>query len=900
MRPSRKSVLLALAFSAPLTAAAQVTTARVEGRVLDESGAPIAGATVTATHTATGLRRVVTSDEAGSYRILSLPVGPYEVSVAQTGFATETRSGVTLRVGQEASLDFRLKVATLEETVTVQADVPIVETTKSALGAIITTQQIDELAVADRNFENLAYLVPGVLNTSGDAESSETGIGSAGALGTGNTFLVDGVSNDADALSESRGTFSLDAIAEYQVLTSQYPAEFGQASGAIINVLTRSGTNELRGRVFGYYRADELSANDPFVQADPDTGEKQQAPFSQKIFGGYLGGPLKKDKTFFFLSYDHTFRDDTAVVSVDPQTLQALGVNSETSVPHPTRRPLLLAKLDHRLNPDQTLTLRYRLDHRKEENFLVGSFAAGGVATQETGATVKRVNQDVALLHNWAISPGMLNEARFQYAWQANEVGVENNCPGCPFILRPGILTGKASSFPQDFTEKRFQFTNALTFNVNGGHSFKAGVDYSRLKLDGYVEQNFDGVFIFQTAAPFDAGDPATYPFIYQVSEGDPNFDIDNDILALYVQDQWRVTPNFTLNLGLRWDYENSEATKDNKGNVGPRLHFAWDPWKDGRTSLRGGYGRYYDQVFLNVILFSKLLDGSLQTTTLLFPGYPDPFVGGAGIPLPNPPPVIYRFQDGLKTPYSDTGSLGFQREIAPDVAVSVDGVYARGRNQLALIDVNYAGPGLPPVDPDFTQINEIQGEGRSTYKALQLGLVKRFSRRHSFGLAYTLSDTKRDADGHQFRPQDPRDLAAEYGPSDIDARHTFAGNVNWDAVWGIKLGLSGRYLSALPYNVTTGMDDNGDLNVNDRPAGVSRNSERGESAWTIDLRLAKAIALGKKASLELIAEAFNLLNHPSRGFFDGNKLSDSFGQPTAVASSFPPRQIQLGARLEF
>jgi hypothetical protein len=176
---------------------------------------------------------------------------------------------------------------------------------------------------------------------------------------------------------------------------------------------------------------------------------------------------------------------------------------------------------------------------------------------------------------------------------------------------------------------------------------------------------------------------------------------------------------------------------------------------------------------------------------------------------------------------------------------------------------------------------------------------VKRFSHRYSFGVAYTLSHTKRDTDGHQFRPQDPRDLAAEYGPSDIDARHTVAGNANWDAFWGIKLGLSGRYRSAQPYNVTTGTDDNGDLSVNDRPAGVSRNSARGDSAWTIDMRLAKAIGLGK-ARLEIIAEAFNLLNHPSRASFVGNRQSPSFGQPTAVAISFPPRQIQLGARLEF
>jgi hypothetical protein len=891
MRSSRKSVLLALVFSAPLTAGAQVTTARVEGRVLDASGAAIQAATVTALHGGTRASRSVETDSSGWYRIAGLPVGSYEVTASRTGFASQVRSGVTLRIGQEATLDFSLKVAAVAETLTVQGEAPIIETTKSVLGGTITNKQIDELPVAQRDFVNLAYLVPGIIN-SVNSENSEVTIGSSGANGTGNTFLIDGVSNDQDALSSTRGFFSLDAIAEYQVLTNQYAAEFGQASGAIVNVLTRSGDNDFRGRAFGYYRADELSANNPFVQPDPVTGETEKAPFSQTIFGGFFSGPLKKDKTFFFVSYDHTIRDDTAVVAVDEQILRALGQDTDTSVPHPVRRPLFLAKIDHRLTPNQTLTGRYRLDHRSEENFIVG-----GTITREVGANPTLVNQDFALSHTWVISPGALNEARFQFARSDNDV-TDVNCPGCPFIQRPSVITGKNPGWPQTFVEDRFQLIDAFSF-THGNHSFKTGVDFSNITLDGVVPQNFDGVFVFTTDAPFDAANPATYPLIWQGSEGDPNFDISNNILALFFQDQWRVTPHLTLNLGLRWDYEDHVATKDDKDNFGPRIHFAWDPTKDGRTAVRGGYGRYYDQVFLNVVLFSVLLDGSIQTTTLFRPGYPDPFVGGLGIPLPVPPPSIFRYQQDLKTPYSDIFSLGFQREIAKDLAVSVDGVYSRGRNLLALIDVNYAGPGVPRHDPNFTQINEIQSAGRMSYKALQLGVMKRFSNRYSFSLAYTLSDNKRDTDGHQFRPQDPRDLAAEYGPTDNDARHTFAGSVNYDAPWQIKLGLSGRYGSALPYNVETGTDDNMDLSVNDRPAGVSRNSERGASVWTIDARLAKAITLGR-VKLELIAEAFNLFNHPSHGSFEENMQSENFGEPTEVVAGFEPRQIQVGVRIEF
>ena len=580
------------------------------------------------------------------------------------------------------------------------------------------------------------------------------------------------------------------------MLTNQYAAEFGQASGAIINVLTRSGDNDFRGRAFGYYRADALSANSPFVRPDPATGEKEKAPFSQKIFGGFLAGPLKKDKTFFFVSYDHTLRDDTLVVTVNPAILRALGQETDTTVPHPVRRPLFLAKIDHHLTPRQRLTARYRLDQRSEDNFIVG-----GTHTRETGVNPKLVNQDLALSHTWVIAPGTLNEARFQFARSDNDL-TDVACPGCPLILRPSVLTGKDLGLPQSYVEDRFQFVDALSFTV-GKHALKAGVDFSAITVDGSVPQNFDGMFVFTTDAPFDAAIPATYPEVWEGSTGSPNFEISNNIFALFVQDQWRLTPHVTLNLGLRWDYEDHGASKDDKGNFGPRLHFAWDATKDGRTAVRGGYGRYHDQVFLNVVLFSVLLDGSIRTTTLFMPGYPDPFVGGAGIRLPVPPPSIARYQQDMDTPYSDIFSVGLQREIVKDLAVSVDGVYSRGRSLLALIDVNYAGKGVPRTNPGFTQIDEIQSAGRMSYKALQLGVQKRFSNRYSFTLAYTLSENLRDTDGHQFRPQDPRDLAAEYAPTRNDARHTFGGSANYDAPWGIKVGLSG--VTAPPSRTTSG-----------------------------------------------------------------------------------------------
>jgi outer membrane receptor for ferrienterochelin and colicin len=882
---------VAVALLWPLTAAAQVTTATVQGRVVDESNAPVPGATITARNTDTGASRTATTDAGGGFRIAALPVGSYEVTAALAGFATKVRSGLTLTVGQEANLEFSMKMAPVAETVTVVGDAPVVETTKTTLGKTITTKQLDELPVSGRNFTNLAFLSPGILV---NASTGGTTIAAGGATGRNNAFVIDGLTNDEVAVSATRGETSLDAIREFQVLSNQFSAEFGQASGAVINVLTRSGTNDFEGRVFTYYRADPLAANDPFATRNPTTGEVPKAKFTQKVFGGFLGGPVQKDRTFFFLSYDHTVRDETGVVSVADNVLRAFNQSTDKNIPQPTRNPRFLAKLDHRLSPDQTLSFRARYDHQTQANVGVG-----GVNTIERGYDFTRTDQDYALSHTWVISPRALNEFRGQYAHRFLDFNVDNYCAHCPTINRPSINLGKANNLPQGRTEKRFQFVDTLSFNVlnrGGDHYFKAGADVSLVDLPFFFHNNLDGTFTFATDAPFNAADRSTYPTTYTRNTGDPTLDLKDNIYSLFVQDQWRLTPYLTFNLGARYDFEDSLSTSQDKDNVSPRFHFAWDPLKDGKTSIRGGWGRYIDQVFLNIPI-NAAQGTSFVGITITNPGYPDPFVGGT-LRAP-PPPSTVVFAPDLNTPYSDSFSLGFQRELFRDVALSVDAVYTHGKAQLLSIDTNYTINGIARPDPNFGRKIMTQSIGESKYKALQVGLDKRFSRRYSFGLAYTLSETKRNVEDFNFTAVDHRNIDAEWGYGTNDARHTLGGSLNVDAPWGVKLGLGGRYRSALPYNITTGLDNNQDTFVNDRPAGVARNSARGSAVWTIDTRLAKAFRFGRR-SLETIVEAFNVLNHPSLGTYIGNQRSAQFGKPTATVANFAPRQIQLGLRLNF
>ncbi len=894
MRRSTRTLALATLLLVPVVGFAQTIGGSVTGRVLAEGGSPLAGASVAARNVNTSVTRTAKADASGVYWLPELSAGIYDFTVGLQGFATEVRSGIRILIGQQATLNFSLKVAAVAETVTVEAEIPVVETTKSSIGTTITRREIDQLPLPERSFESLAFLAPGITPSVTEA----TPISGAGSSGSSNTFLIDGVSNDQDALGDSRGDYSPDAIAEYEVLSSQYSAQYGQASGAIINVLTRSGGNDFHGRVSAYYRADGLTASDPFASPNPVTGQAAKTPFDQWIPSAFLSGPIARDKAFFFASFEDTLRDDTAVVGVDPAVLEALGLGSQTTFPRDLREPRAVLKLDFHPADSQTLTFRFRLDNPSTTNSGVGESAGGPVLTEEAGFTLKVENTDYALSHSWVISSKTLNEARFQFARQTNDL-LQVNCPGCATIIRPTLVSGKLPNLPQEFTEDRYQFLDSLSFNL-GDHFFKAGADYSYVKVNAFVPQNFDGAFVFTTDAPFNAADPTTYPLLYQVGSGNPNIAIKNNIVGVFVQDQWRVTPNLTLNLGLRWDYEDQIYVKNDRQNFGPRIHFAWDPTKDGKTSVRGGFGTYYDQVFLNVGLIASVFEpGRFNFQTILFPGYPDPYVGGLQIPFPLPPSVSV-LDPNNTTPYKNVGSLGIQRELGKNMAASLDLVYARGYHLLGIRDANAPIGGARP-DPNVGIAYDIRTTGKSEYKALQIGFQKRFSEGFSAQLAYTLASNKSNTDGHQAFPSDSYDQNADYGPSLNDIRNTLNAAVNYAGPWGLLLGVGGTFLSGAPYNITTGMDDNGDGELTDRPPGVGHNSARGASSWTVNVQLAKAIPIDK-TRLQLLVEVFNLFNHINPTGYVGNLLSPQFGQPTGTVQSLGlgPRSVQVGIRFDF
>lgn len=888
---------------ASASARAQTTTATLQGSVTDDQGLVLPGATATITNIERGVTRTVTTDERGWYRVPALAPGQYALRVEMNGFVTYTRQNFALTIGQEATVNVSMKLAGLQEAVTITAEAPLVETSKSTIGTTITRAQLDALPLAGRNFTILAQTAPGVTGVGGG------GVNAAGQLSRNNSFLIDGASNDDNVVASTRGGFSLEAVREFVVMSNQFAAEFGQASGVVVNVLTRSGTNELNGRGFVFHRDDSFDAQDPFSKAQGSG----QAPFSQQRFGAFLGGPIRRDRMHFFGSYEGLRDRRTAVVT------SPLVPVSEREWPNNTNGHQYFIKTDNQFRGGQSIAVRYRLDGEKEIGDNIGGFD-----TRSLGLDAHRRDQDVVSNYTKVFSSRALNEFRFQFARRNIYWDPDNySPPGTPFIDRPSGDFGKASNMPQGRREHRLQFIENFTYS-RGTHDFKAGFDVSLINVESYFFNNVDGTFRFNHDLPFNPNDLSTYPFQFTQNIGDPYLTRDNNVSSLFIQDTWRLRSNVTVNAGVRYDIETAfkeaAGVPIDKDNFGPRLGVVWDPFDDGKTAVRGGYGIYYDQAFLNItgnIMLARRFEG----VTIQNPGFPDPRSRGSLAP-PSRPSTTIASPDS-ETPNTRQLSLGVKRELWAGLAISVDGVTSRGRNLFNQPDINYPDPVTRQrPDPNFLRINQYQTNGNSWYKALLVGLERRSGAGPRFGVSYTLSKQERDVEDFGFQAQDMNNRAAEKALASNNRTHQLVINVMWALPAGFQVGAVAQARSGLPWNITTGTDSNGDTITNDRPdlanasgdprsastyftaftgrvGNLPRNFGTGPRFFSLDGRISKFVQISKRR-IEGFVEGFNLLNRANLGLPTGNLRSSNFGKSSALAAGATPRQLEFGLRFDF
>ena len=625
------AVLMICALPAPgLMAQSRATTADVTGVAVDQSGAVLPGVTVTATNRDTGISRTVFTEGDGSFAIPALPVGVYSIVAALDGFATAEVQDVALALGATVSLEIPLAVAGTTEQVTVVASVPLVDVQKTVVSTVVSQEQIETLPINGRNFISFSIITPGVSTdqTPQQGASGTSGLSFAGQRARSNNITVDGLDNNDIVVGAVRATFSQEAVREFQVLTGSYSAEFGKASGGVVNIVTKSGTNQFAGNLFFFFRDESLNGKNHFEKFDPAGSpiDRQKAPYSQKQFGGTFGGPINEDRTFFFTSFERLDVSASNFVTIDDQTpvrhpvlpipigtpaqiLRSAGFPVDTgNVPYDVRSNQFLAKIDHQLSQSQSLAVRFNAANDVNEN--IEPF--GGQVARSRAAVLDSRDLMFAASHTAVIGNRSVNELRFQVADRDQDVtSLDPTCDGACDQLDEGgptlEVTGFASVGRQRFTPQprrntRFQLLNTFSY-LAGSHSLKAGVDFSYIdhKAQG-LPLHFGGRYIFfqELNLPLVPGLPVLFPVssiqavalglpaAYVQGYGDQESPYGYSDVSLFVQDDWQATDNLTLKFGLRYQnqfwptinynvagYPNTYGFPSDNDNLAPRVSLA-------------------------------------------------------------------------------------------------------------------------------------------------------------------------------------------------------------------------------------------------------------------------------------------------------------------------------------
>jgi hypothetical protein len=915
--------LLLFASVQPTTAQQNVTFASLSGEVEDANGARVAGATVTATQLETNQRRTTNSDRDGRFRFPYLPVGSYRVTVDAQGFVAAPQP-VTLTVGQTLSLSIKLNVSGVAESVAVN-DVPLIETVRTQVSETIRPAEIDQLPLNGRNYLDLALLVPAVspTNTGSNQRFAETsavpgqGISFGGQRNLYNSFIVDGLSANDDAADLTGTYFSQEVIREFQVVTSGGIAEFGRASGGIVNIVTKSGTNNWHGDAYGFGRNQRYDARNPLAP--------KKDLLTQAQYGATMNGPVHRNRTFFFTNFEQTRRNYSAVITIAPSAVATINsrLNAvsyrapriETGVvPASFNTTNFFGRIDHKLNDRNQLTSRYSLYRINAVN----SRTVGGLNSISRGSGLDDTDQTIAVNDIATINSRTLNEARFQFTHSRLDAPI-NDSVG-PAVSISGVANlGAATSSPLARDIDQFEAVENLS-TQRGLHSPKAGIDFLYNRANIVFPGAIPGAYNFTSLNNFLTGNYSTF----QQAFGAPSQFQSNPNAGFFVQDEWRVRPGLTINAGLRYDLQFlPQPIQTDKNNFAPRFGLAYAP-KDRKTVIRLSAGLYYDRIPLRATSNALQRDGSKYVVVQFSPTQ-------AGAPVfPNvltaqpttllTKPNITRIDPHIETSYSAQLNLQIERELPGEASLSVGYLHLRGLHLILQRNVNVprfpASAGVPNLgrpDPNWGNITRYESSGDSYYHAMVVSFNQRARSWASVRISYTLSKTIDDAGNFFFStPQDNANVRDDRGLSDNDQRHRFVLSGAFhapekasripQAVRGFELSYIFTYASRLPFNVLLGTDRNFDTNNNDRPVGVGRNTGRGFDYAALDIRLSRKIRITEHTNLELSADGFNLLNRanysvPNNTFGSGTTPLPTFAQPT---QAFDPRQFQFGVKLSF
>ena len=856
----------------------------ITGHVFDPAGLALPGATVVVTNPSTGLTREAVTADTGAYSIVNLEPGTYDITVTMAGFGTATRQGLVLTPGSSVALELKMQVAGVQENLVVTAENPLVERSSNQIGGSLSRREIEEVPSNFRNFTGLTQLIPGM--TPNPATSTFEGgqVVANGSPSQQNVYLLDGMYNNDDRLGGSQGTqvrVVLDNIEEYQVLANQYSSEYGGGAGAIINMVTRGGTNDFHGRAYSYFRDETLNARGKFL---PDGQPKPPERTLQAGFG--VGGPIVRDRAHFFFTYERD-NEDIAGQKNFPPAAAPLAVSQVGFFT--VRANNYFARADLQLNDRNFINGRWLLEdaNSRGEGFNTNS--------ETPDAKVWEADHDTmwAGTYTSVLTDRLSSVTRFGRIGESlttapqgffNDDGEAIGFGGRdPFSIgqrneHAAYITGTGGTGPTTVI-RTYVIDQAFSYFVpsllGGEHTLKAGGGYSWNNMD--PRSTFDsGTFQFRGDAPYNPADPLTHPFQFNVLVGPPD-DYGYAIVSkdqrryLFLEDKWALTGRVTLNLGLRWD--NHDQTPNDNAAFAPRAGFAWDVLGTGRTVVRGGVGKFF--AYVPVVHDLTLKQNGVKT---LFPSIsinaahplapivlvPEMITDTAGNPgvarlTPAAQAALNQLRDAViagsafnanprvdspdrKMPYTWSWSAGVSQELFGRMALSLDYVANASRNQLGVIDINEPVNGVRPGVGVFDPNGEIiPAEARGTnyarvlqsqtsdvfdgdYKSLQVSLVKRMADRWSGRLAYTLQRSNYVGIGNPdarrvWLDNDPR---ADYGEFSSNRTNVFAASGTWNPWRSLTIATVLSSITGAPINETVGRDVNGDLDNNDRPiAGI-------------------------------------------------------------------------------
>jgi len=793
------AVIASWAMLAPSRASAQGTTGSISGFVTDDTSAALPGATVTVRDIETDQKRVLVTDAAGRYRAQQLAPGKYEVIVELQGFRTARVSDFALTVGQDAVVNLQLKVGGIDEQVVVTGEAALVNMRQSSVAALVDEKQIRELPLNGRDFSQLTLLQPGVTASPSTSQQVDRGMGTqvsiAGARPNQISYQIDGTDANTQGNgspgSAAGGLLGVETVREFQVLVNNYSAEYGRSTGGIVTAVTRSGTNALRGTAFEFTRNSRFDSRTFFDDPNSDI-----PPLTRNQFGGYLGGPIIKDQTFFFGSYEGLRQDRglTTIANVPSRATRArtdispvtrpylllypepngketgaTGIFS-TQVTSPTTENYALGKIDHTLSSKQSVAVRYSWDKAQVDQDQKIPFWTTDTRTNSESFVTE---------HKWIIRSDVLNVAKVAWnrAYEAT-ANIENRTFDPSLFFVPGTRFGNIAvssidalgpdtNTPTFVDLKSLQLIDNFTWS-RASHNVKTGVNFTRYMNDQDSSFDFGGAYSFTSLENFVQNRPGTYEGQAQGSTTARRWR--QNLIGLYAQDDWSARRNLTINLGVRYEFfttpheldgreasmPNLQGSNTTQGgpifinpsftNVAPRTGFAWDMTGDGKNALHGGAGLFFEPILSNVYrAYGNRTPPYYNLINPANPTFPTPPTSGTSSLL-----RLDLVDYNIKNPYRVQYNVTYQRELPGKTIVTGGFVGSRGYRQIRNVEYNqsvpivqadgtYFFPSATRRNPSFGSMRLRITDGQSWYKGMILGASRRFSAGLAMQASYTL-----------------------------------------------------------------------------------------------------------------------------------------------------------------